>query len=1200
MYLVTTAQRKEYLLVLPQHLQKRASDAVRFNISVKITSFTRLQIQQQGSISISALEVHELLLDHAVPCPNNSDVLWTLSHVLEKEINTTSKLQRISFQATVDAISPIIAVVPSDLFCLLELYDDSESMHTCVVVLKGPLPLQCHAAIQPGDTIRLHNVKRVQWKVRRELGAGLQRRVPEYVFVVTKVECIEWSITATATSAPVPPLPSTTYPLMAVDGKITKVDSKSNRIHVEGHTNSNPDGLVTCILHLSHFPMSLELQLGLREGAILRAVNLHVLPWVDPTHSHWIHLGACLRSTLCLLELATAHSPFTADQGQSNDDDDEYDDDPCLTQPHMHRRSERLHLSASWIPFQYGRIHSSYFGQALRSHLSHWNFGGDVSSVDVAKSVINVLRDHDYGTGGEMREALRRLIQKDDAVAHQAGKRNPYEEFFDHALEDDERTEGLLGCHISQVVTTRVRFPSTFSLSEIKEISHCAWNQHLVGIMGGASNFGVKGGWTTSIQLSSKFIATKHREYDGNPQKTIILLGTIQSVDDAKQPTSLADKKIQVPLSLHPTSGPKSECAVGDFSAFQLHSVVISCVCLGSSNTSENGMENSSGFSCVDLRPWSSIHSGGQNRCGSCTLIRLNGFVFVASLIVHCATFALCQTKARQLVLSKSPPPLSIAQCLLPAARGMEHGTFVGLLSRQRFKFAKIRRDNFNACTLTLSHIPSDIVGPLATNYVSSLQSLDLKLFVSISRKGTEEMLKAISQLRPAISLLEEQVALATAWWKVADSENSAPIVTGGLDELVLPTSSVGLVPRLSVPMSALVEGGHGYVRFHCDTNKLRATFERVESSQQNKSTGSNTEAVVSCLGGFKFLPGMLDRRPRRRLEGASAAGEMIASELISTPCASGVYSPTLAELHDSLCIDVRNHTQCELAPSMVRLIRNARLLSISFCRAQVECTRCFKPLVLLSDHSNHAISGVVDSIPAQLFGHKSSLPTDGKQPNEQHISEEDNPQMPEKPGSILRCPNDCPLDAAQVRWDCSGVLDDGTGQAKLYAEREAALLLLGLPSADRSTIVQGAWQTDVGLVFSRASPLRAFVKQAIKEAQQVAVQKLGAKHVKDEHVLQLLTPLARAEYVLQGHCRLLPPQTFNYFVRCKPIGAFHLNQTQVEMTTPGVKETQQAIPVHTSTYSLPPLKLTLVDCARVKDETRDTSWELVKKLGAR
>ena len=88
-------------------------------------------------------------------------------------------------------------------------------------MLKGPLLLQCHAAIEPGYTIRLHNFKRVQWKVRRELGAGLQRRVPEYVLVVTKVECIEWNITAAATMAPVPPLPSTTYPLIAVDGKIT-------------------------------------------------------------------------------------------------------------------------------------------------------------------------------------------------------------------------------------------------------------------------------------------------------------------------------------------------------------------------------------------------------------------------------------------------------------------------------------------------------------------------------------------------------------------------------------------------------------------------------------------------------------------------------------------------------------------------------------------------------------------------------------------------------------------------------------------------------------------------------------------------------------------------------------------------------------------------------------------------------------------
>jgi hypothetical protein len=41
-------------------------------------------------------------------------------------------------------------------------------------------------------------------------------------------------------------------------------------------------------------------------------------------------------------------------------------------------------------------------------------------------------------------------------------------------------------------------------------------------------------------------------------------------------------------------------------------------------------------------------------------------------------------------------------------------------------------------------------------------------------------------------------------------------------------------------------------------------------------------------------------------------------------------------------------------------------------------------------------------------------------------------------------CPNGCLMEHSRIKWECSGVLDDGSGQAKLYAERDAALSLLG------------------------------------------------------------------------------------------------------------------------------------------------------------
>lgn len=1178
-------QDEEFLLILPQKLQKRACDAARFNLEVKLNSYTKLQVNTLSTF-FSVLEVHDFLLNAEIPYrPNNSPVLLTLPQVLEKELDATRKNKYFSFHATVDAISPIISLVPSDPFCLMELYDD-ESMQGCVLVLKGSDALSCHAAIQPGEVIRLHKVERLGWHVWEEMkhNTFLQQRVPRYVFVVTKAECIEWDNQNAVSSA----LPTTPLPLIALEGKVTKVDSKSHTIHIVGHINDRI-GISTYILDLSHLPISIDIQVGMREGAVIRAVNIHVFPWSDPSSPTTVHCGTCLRSTLCLLELATKdiialdddHSRFVLTQTKR------------IGQQH----TKTIVFQESLIAFRYGKVNSSYFGNALRSYLSKWKLEG-ASSAEIVKSVFHLLRNGKYAKGlnGNM---LQQLVKMDDLFANLAGKRDPFMEFFGHALEKEQASDDTdtvqCGCYLSRVLPSRANFPCTLSLTEIKDISQSAFSQHLEGIMtkfNGSSNQDIKGGWTTSLQLTPKYMEMKMRR-EMRIEEPIMVFGTIHSMDDDNQPWSLENKTMRIPISFRAAS--KVVLAIGKVAALQLNAVLVSCICLGSYNLSAQDEKQKQEVPphYADLKSWSSLGIECDTRNGSCALFRLNGLMFVVSFLVHGDAFFHSDAVTTDCAELNSLPSLTIHECLSPESRDMKHGTLTGLLCRQRFKFAKIRRNQFNACVLTLSHIPLGVAETLEANNISSLQSMELKISVSTPRKGIEEMLAAISRLLDNVSILEEQVALAVAWWKVADSANSAPIVAGGLDEFILPSHSVGLVSRLSVPISAIIHGRHGYVRFSCDVKQIQASLQKIETTSDLNSHGDKT--LVTSVGGSKFLPGMLDRMPRRQ-EFASNDGLTI-GERTSTSCFSGVSSATLAELHWQLCKDICNHTQFELAPSMVQLVRRAKLLSISFCRAQVECTMCFEKLIQRDRSiSNKPMSGVVDCSPVPSFWNM-PLPACEEKAGEQHRSCDH--QTLVQPQSILRCSNDCPIDAAQVRWECSGVLDDTTGQAKLYAERGAALTLLGMTSEVQTIIEQGAWHTEVGLVFTRTSPAKAFVKQAIREAQRVAIQNLGIKYATDAHVLQLLTPLIRAEYYLHEHCRSVIPRPLHYYVRCKPIGAFHLNQTQIEMVTPSITEGQNAVSSHVATYSLPPLKLTLVDCVRVKNETRDASWELVKKMKA-
>ena len=337
----------------------------------------------------------------------------------------------------------------------------------------------------------------------------------------------------------------------------------------------------------------------------------------------------------------------------------------------------------------------------------------------------------------------------------------------------------------------------------------------------------------------------------------------------------------------------------------------------------------------------------------------------------------------------------SIRECLERDEKtvGNSEQSFEGLLVRQRFRFVKIRKDAFLGCTLTLSHLPKSSLLPnidndanLSASRVSTVQSIELKLSISIPREQLDMLQKSMRKLLGdnVGGILQEQTDLAAAWWRISDDGACSSLVVNGLDDFVSlhggteKIASSLSVPIVIVPCTAIKEGGHGYLRFQCDIDDIRSSFIEVTDDRRPQKATVSIEArpVFDAVGGLKFFPGSMDRRPRRRSlyshlpPDRSRQSRLISGELLTMPsdCDIGVSASTLADLHWKICTDMRNHSQSELAPSMVRVIRNATLLSLSFCRAMAECSKCFQPLK--QRKSNHGkdrpVSGVVSSVKAE------------------------------------------------------------------------------------------------------------------------------------------------------------------------------------------------------------------------------------------
>jgi hypothetical protein len=1217
LFVADSPSRTCYLLSVPENLQALVYDAYRtrravcfdeyaiipiepsirifldtVDNSTNLAAIALLEIQRAGGIqpTVECCSTANGTLDSAETAGKDwsEEDVWTLEQlarleaVNHQEQHAQGNTRRIknptfSFRALVVAVSPILVVPPgpgtttaSDPFALIQIvqHDTSGSNYEAfyAVILARKKCLVRQTCLAPGVSIVIRGASKKRWSIPNTVSSSTCL-VPQSVFVVDRSpeqiqldpdlngDQIQKGLSMLQQILP--------YPLSVVDGVITNIHymilpDKSRIPHfVEVTTLQGRE----CALFLTYFPMSVALQLSLRVGASMRAVQVYDLGLSG--------FAAVLRSHVTVLAANTSNPSTALDVAK-------------------HRPPLSLFPSFSLTKVRFSYRHlwcRRMIGRAIQTLEAFYDV---VPSLD---DLMNALLE----------------IEKPKSLS-----RNVYAEFFDDAnditVKDTMPSSGFTS-FCSRREGLEEGLPQCISMESLQNRCFDLIENRL-DIYTRQHPTSLHAGWTASIQFAGpqslweNFSGDANRGRGSNHRLFSIGKATIVKRHGMSF-ASLSDGQRLIPVLVTCDFG----IAEGEEPSFfwvRLQCVVVTCVCISTSQLHDG---NVAGCEKTFLPPFAK--SGVWTEpIGPCAIVKANGFIFLVScfLVSDCLRSTGKSSNSGDSAYADKPSFQTVEDCLSAQAldahsSSMPHNEqtslVLGLLVRSRLRKANTKGDQYKNYSITIAQSPSV---SFSRHDISCLQSIDFRPPLTLEATMNHVLLDSIGH-----SLLEGELVLGMAWWSIACDISTCALHGGGWDEAVRSTDASGLSIGVLVGVpSGAVDPQRGYTRIRCRVQDLVATVTCQARCPANATTSpheNDATLLFDCIGGTKFVAGMLDRRPRR-LKFANYPH----SEHVEHPVNAGIPSRRLADLFASLCRDLRLSSRSELTPSLVYEIRGCSLLGVSYCRALAECSQCYSPLQAVSgsqakpETSGVAWSGSAESyieqpsfwhVPVydQCATYSSSTETLRKTSSNHSLEER---RRDNRNKSLLRCINNCRVDLyGAIKWECSATIDDGTGQAKLYAEREAALCLLGLPASTIAAVEDGAWENPEGIVFSKAKPPKPHMRPAILTARSLALNRIRMltgdgnraswsrqPALADDDVLGFLTPTTRAEYLLHRHCQISkrPLRPLTYFVRCKPLsdGIVHLNLTTIEVAGPysGRKSSHDV-----ATYSLPPLKLNLVDC---------------------
>lgn len=1176
-----------------------------------------------------------------------------LQQQLTKGKKKKSLGKQIDMTGVVDAISPILVNDPQqDPFAIMELYqppstqEEEGSMRTAVVIIRGEKALSMHPAIHPGHAITLQGVIHRKWKVpddfrkramdekqsnEKSLFERLCYCVPGRVILVTEASSIKWNDGINL--KPNLALPSTVESLTSVQGIVKSVHyhceenrkGKVNRVlhfvTIKPLTLSNDNDSDTvrndpklARIYLPKYAMSPNVSIGMQTESIIRAVNIHCIPLPlgdekdhQEVSNDYLCYVACLRSTISI--------------------------ERCAGESSHRSRSTNIWYVPSWKPFLLvpdrrisnicaDRFHTRSTAQLLAEGRLRRELQSNLRLTD--EPLLTTLLTYHYQIVDSSQPAINcecvkcqcftcrsKITPVENGQNDRQTIRDPYSEFFDHS-QSESRDDWMIECGTSSSSFScfnRHR-PITSETMPIvvgsEHVRNACTQQFMkqIGLLNRRNNQTkadeLQAGWTTSLTLVGLKLLQVLNDYFMQSEKDPISWsaedsihvytgGQIVCTDHAS--ALIHDDACAIPVFIARRSEEddgkikqSNECT-SSFRWVHVDSINLSCVCLGPCSTNK----------------MTSVHAAYHNiflpsACsesvsGHTFLFLIDSMVFIGS--VYIIAKSIFPATVNQNSKSESDqggydtdnladPKLGIAACLEQIATNDQIGvpsTIVGQLVRHRFKFRKVKSAQkacqmetqlekcYEGWSVTLCNI--DHSGESPSDSAMTLQTIEVTISIPFCnskcvsagvvsldalKSALRELFNSQNMTNSGTRISSDQETMCLAWWH-ASCYQTLPILSGGLDL----SSEKSHTVYVEIPSTARTFAKLGYQRFRCHFSALNA-YHTIET-RIHSTTSSNCNM---CINAQKILPGMLNRRLHRTIHSVPSPLHYLAP-------GESISQVTLADLHWDICKAIRDDDNSYLKPSLLRRIHDAKILGISFCRARVECQQCFQALA-----EKRVSTELIDGNRAE--------------------------------GSTLICPSGCSQSHAAVKWECSVIVDDGTGQAKLYAEREAALLLLGT-DLDVATVEKGAWYCEEGIFFQPSLPPPSSLAQSIRTASAKARKYISTSNRKynlGEELSSTYSHLpdnARAEYLLQQHCRhwthLHGQLRLDLFCRCKPLSEdLSLNGTEINVAKAMVGQVGLEFGM-TATSTLPPLKLILEDACVCSVETDDKmiGWELLKTL---
>ncbi len=1169
------------------------------------------------------------------------------------------KKRHYSFMGRVVTTSPILSVHGKDPFVLMELVhterhstpittitatttdgNHSEQNYEqevvlfqcrCVVVIRK-LGLTCHTSMVPYDTIVvLRQVRKQQWRIP-ELFASVSPSVvdqstttttitppPSSVFVVDSPTQISFGmptltpsdilhdsdttaalVSSTTCGVVPPPLPfcDTTT---TVTGRIHHVhfqpphgpcDERQRPQHVhlieiittlpspdEEQEEDQPPRQSKIHLYTSHCPMSTSLSLVLH-------LHAHISQHQRKESTHRMELYVKVHNVQCLGYngyAANVYTSFTIMDiciPEAVNGRELFDALQLLTFPFPYDtvdEAQQLPNERSWIhDFTHTTIYAKgSFGPKWTSKMSH------KASFD-----------------------LWSIINNKTSRGSTSTKRNVYTEFFSRPKYGPFQNGNVPVLGIAPTIPV-INFPYPISISDIQQQSFRAVFHQLRQLDVGL----IKIGWTGMKQyvgpsMYELFVSQRPNAAKCNvdSQQQIMFTfgrcctGNVPEKENSRKAVSISDGNVTLPIvfiggkTFDPSTLSNRSNFMNDALAWvSIRAVSISCIYLGVA-TAENGKEESDWSS---LPPYSDTDTAMSH--GACAICAVNGHLLMISVYVigdqlyhiECSNSELKQNSVKRLDTLSA---ISLEQCLNPKCwtdETMSSPSVVGLLARGTYKLGKVKSNVYSQYTMALAHLPINETNQIS-DLLSTLQCLDFKPTITLDPAKWNSLQCHINTLLAVkTTISEERLTLGIVWWKMACCPSTCALQNGGWDALrqkLRNPEIFGVVVRL--PTTSIVRDTiRGFTRIRCCVDDIDAyvrLFDQPEDNSRVFDSAANDQWFDVVGNSDKFLPGKLDCLPRRRKTGHFAVGERF---MYTESAVSGVPRNRLSDLAALLCCDLKSTTgRSHLAPSFTREIRDANFMGINFCRARAECSQCYEVLCNPEVQRDDRIS----------------VPPASNRNQSKHDR-----ILSEHPTTLLRCPNGCRLDLyGSIKWECSGLLDDGTGQAKLCAERDAAICLLGLSTTTAKLIETAIWGSHRadGFIFMKAAPPPSYLQTAVLQARAMARQNIkqipgkDVRRMNDEDVVQFMSSCLYGEYLFHSHCRASfePMRSLTYFVRCKPLHdkTITLNQTEIDIVTTRATTsdchtdkngnflvTTTTIP--TQSYSLPPIILNLVDCCR-------------------